>query len=109
MGGVKEVLEVKMAKLKKNGSKTSEDEEDPLYTQAVNVFTEAVVENLEEEHKMTIEPFEAYAQKIRSKVHSNLNEFRTRFNRGYHVLIDEIAKEQKKPSDEDPGKRIIKP
>lgn len=98
-----------MSKLKKKGMETSEEDVDPLYTQAVNELTEAVVENLEEETKKTIEPFEAYAKRIRGKVHSNLNEFRTRFNRGYHVLIDELNKEQKKPTDEPPGKNMIKP
>jgi iron-sulfur cluster repair protein YtfE (RIC family) len=53
------------------------------------------VEEAKEHHRSELEPFELYAAKIRSKVHANVDEFRTRFAKGYHVLLEELGKEIK--------------
>lgn len=40
------------------------------------------------------EPFEAYSLDIQAKIQSQENQFKQRFLKGYHVLIDELHHKQ---------------
>jgi len=74
---------------------------------SIKEFADLVVESLKEGYRNDLEPFEVYAQKIRSHIHANAEEFRTRFSRGYHVLLDELKRECGDSSSKD--KNSIKP
>lgn len=63
-------------------------------------LADAVTESLKEGCKSEMESFEVYTQKMRSHLHSDPQAFRTRFLRGYQVLLDELAKRSHKRSDQ---------
>lgn len=68
-------------------------EADEKFDESVGELAEAFIEELKEHHRSTLEPFEHYAEKIRVKVHSDVHTFRSRFLKGYHTLLEELAKE----------------
>jgi len=43
------------------------------------------------------EPFDSYVEKVRGKVHKDLNLFRSRLAQGYRVLLEELEQEQSSP------------
>jgi hypothetical protein len=51
-------------------------------------LTDLVMESLEESYRMDWEPFEIYAQKLKSHIHSNPASFHQRFAEGYEHLIE---------------------
>ena len=70
------------------------EEADSDYDAAINELANIVVDNIHEEYRNDLEPFEVYAQKVRSQLHANIGEFRSRFVNGYRVLIEELRKKQ---------------
>lgn len=77
----------------KNKGRTSlADEPDAVFEKTVNELADAVVEGLKDQHYSDLEPFDLYAQRVRSKIHDNAVTFRKRFARGYHILLEELAK-----------------
>ena len=60
--------------------------------EAINELANLVVNNLHDEYRNELEPFEVYAQKVRSQLHANVSEFRSRFVDGYKILMDELRK-----------------
>ena len=75
---------------------------------AIEELADVVIESLREQYRSDLEPFELYAQKVRFKIHININEFRTGFFKGYHVLLEELHKEhvKSKAQREEPHGRI---
>lgn len=67
-------------------------EAEPESDQAIDELVDMILENVHDEYHNDLEPFEIYAQKVRSQLHSNIVEFRSRFVKGYKVLIDELQK-----------------
>lgn len=62
----------------------------------VEELTEAVTEEMDHAKEgETMEPFEQYAQKVRSRMHADFNAFRSRFVKGYNALLGELMHEQK--------------
>ncbi len=66
----------------------------PEFEQVIDEITELVVESLRQDYHNDLEPFEAYAARIRGRLATNLRDLRTRFNRGYHVLLEELDREK---------------
>lgn len=95
---------MKEAKKREKSFPTEGSEEDKLYEKSLDDFAKLLAE--EEERKEVLEPFEAYSKRIKTRIHSNLEQFRTRFAKGYHVLLEELSKE--KP-DQGPGPTDIRP
>jgi hypothetical protein len=62
----------------------------------IEEFADFAVETLNEGYKAELEPFEVYAQKLRSQIHSNETAFRLRFIKGYQVLLQELQQHHKK-------------
>lgn len=69
--------------------KTSQ-EYDRDYWQSVEEFSEVVLESLKTQYHSELEPFENYAQKVKMQVAKDVDDFRRRFVRGYHVLLEEV-------------------
>lgn len=83
-------------KTKVSGSVAEADVE---FTEAVDEFAEAIVEDLKEGYHSDLEPFEAYAQRVRAEIHSNMDDFRNRFLQGYEVLLNELSMQYTKASE----------
>ncbi|CUI16557.1 conserved hypothetical protein [Candidatus Protochlamydia naegleriophila] len=65
-------------------SKPSKEIED----ESIGELAAFVLESLEEGYKSDWEPFEIYAQKLRSHIHTDSQVFRKQFIKGYESLID---------------------
>ncbi len=55
-----------------------------------------ILESLEEEYKTEEEPFEVYAQKLKSHIHTDAAVFRHRFTEGYAILMAVLHKTEKR-------------
>ncbi len=62
-------------------SKGTEDE-------SIEDLAKFVLESLEEGYQSDWEPFEIYAQKLRSHMHTNSHAFHKQFVKGYESLIE---------------------
>lgn len=58
---------------------------------ALEIFAEAVVENLHNRHATTLEPFEDYELYLREQILSNSEQFIERFIRGYFILTSHVS------------------
>ncbi|MFQ5730113.1 MAG: hypothetical protein ACE5GN_07110 [Waddliaceae bacterium] len=85
---------------KKTKASTEVAEADVEFATAVDELTDAIVEDLEESYDSELEPFEAYAQRVRAQIHSNMDEFRKRFLQGYEVLLKELSERYTKMDEE---------
>ena len=74
---------------------------DKEFAKAIDGLTEAMVNDLEKDYHSELEPFEAYATRIRVQIHSNLEEFRDRFLKGYEVLLNELSHSYKEDNKSD--------
>lgn len=79
-----------------NNARHSIEEAEREFEKSVEDLTTAIVEDLEADYQSELEPFEAYANRIRHQVHENLEKFKDRFMHGYDVLIAEINELNKK-------------
>lgn len=70
-------------------------EADVEFKKAADNLVDVVIDNIKEGYKSDLEPFEAYAERVRAEMYSNIDDFRTRFLNGYHVILEELAKEKK--------------
>ena len=66
-------------------------EADVEFKRSVDALTEVLVEELKEEYHTDLEPFDAYAQRVRAQVHANMEDFRDRVLEGYEVLLQELV------------------
>lgn len=85
-----------MSGSKKKGKASVEDDEETMREKCIDILASAVAEDLYARQQMPLEPFEAYLQKIKFSLFSNLEVFHTRFSRGYRVLLEELEREQHK-------------
>jgi hypothetical protein len=81
-----------MGKQKRSQSQSAAEHE-----QAIDDLADLVVENMQHAHNRDLEPFEAYASRVRARVYADIQLFRQRFHHGYHVLMDEMTKKSKHP------------
>jgi hypothetical protein len=64
---------------------------------SIRDVADLVLESLEEGYKTDGEPFEVYAQKLKSHIHTaDQEEFKHRFTEGYDLLIEALQKPDKK-------------
>lgn len=97
-------------KSRKKKLKTIElDHNEQGFESVVDDLTEAVVEELRDEHVSALEPFEQYAHKVRGKMHADFKNFRTRFVKGYNALMEELLHEQEAQVKHPPSKGNIRP
>lgn len=66
------------------------------YDEAVDSLAQIVAEELQGHPHTALEPFELYADRVRSRVKGDMDKFRQRFAQGYHVLLEELSKEHEK-------------
>lgn len=73
--------------------KVSVAEHDESFDDACKNLIEALVE--EDKTRLTeqVDPFENYVERVRSKMHLDNDLFRSRFVKGYQVLIEELKHE----------------
>jgi hypothetical protein len=94
---------------KENSESASAEKHDLDFERSIDELVLAIVEGLREHHRSDVEPFEVYTQRIRAKIHSNANLFRSRFSRGYHTLLEELKKDNSKYKGPLNGGNTIKP
>jgi iron-sulfur cluster repair protein YtfE (RIC family) len=64
--------------------------DDPIY----QALIECIMLSLEEGYKNDLEPFELYAQKLLSQIHSDRTTFCNRIVDGYAILLEELSKKK---------------
>lgn len=55
-------------------------------------FANLVVDDLREDYRKDLEPFEAYAEKVRERIYRNAENLEKRFVEGFRVLTDALEK-----------------
>lgn len=71
------------------------------FEKSVDQLTDAILEDLKASYKSDLEPFEAYAARVRAQIHENMDDFRDRFLQGYEILIQEISKQYERSTPKD--------
>ena len=73
---------------------TSSDKSKKLgYDESINDLTELVLQGIEEEYYSEFEPLAVYTNRLRARIHSEVNDYRGRCARGYLVLLEELKHE----------------
>ncbi len=85
-----------MSGSKKKGKASIVDEEEAMREKSLETLAAAFAEDLYARQQMPLEPFEAYLQKVKLSLYSNFDLFRTRFSRGYRVILDELERGSQK-------------
>jgi len=57
-------------------------------TQALERFADAFIQNLQDSQEQSSEAFEAYELALKTSIHSNSQQFKKRFVRGYFSLVN---------------------
>ena len=65
-------------------------QEEQELEKALDEFAKLVAEEGEVSLQRELEPFEHYSQRIKAKIHGNVDQFRSRFTKGYRVLLEEL-------------------
>lgn len=68
-------------------------DEDAEFEKSIDEIADALLEGEEENYDSELEPFEAYANRMRTEIHENMEEFRDRFLKGYELLLKELAQQ----------------
>ena len=63
---------------------------DPEAEKGLEDFTDLMMESMKNEYKSELEPFEVYAQKLKSQIHATPHEFQARIIHGYDVLLQQL-------------------
>lgn len=74
-------------------SKKSKNLTEKKHEEVIIDLADRVIESFQEEDKIDLEAFEDYAQRLRSSLHLNAEQFKNRFLKGYTVLRDESKKQ----------------
>ena len=81
---------VKMSK--KRTKAPLEDVDEVMREKYIDNLASALAEDLYARQQLPMEPLEAYLQKIRLSLYADQEHFRTRFARGYRVLLEELER-----------------
>lgn len=68
------------------------------YDKCIEELAQALAEGMRVQRTTSLEPFEVYAERVKAKILGDMNKFRTRFTKGYQVLLEELAKNSQSPS-----------
>lgn len=83
------------------------------FDNAVEEYCEMLTEEAREGFNSELESFEAYKEKMKKEVRENIGDFRTRFQHGYEVLLEQIktwpSESDKQMNQGGPQQGIIKP
>jgi hypothetical protein len=79
-----------MAIMNKDSDLSDEDKE------AASDLIEVIIENLEEEYRSEIEPFEQYSKRVRLHLFKQMNEYAEKFTKGHQAIMEELRKDEKK-------------
>jgi len=71
--------------------KTTEDEQ--TYEKSLDEFARLMAEGMDNERRGAIEPFEVYSERVKARIHADLDQFRNRFAKGYQALLEELSHE----------------
>jgi hypothetical protein len=85
----------KRTKEKVSVSTEKPSEFDTKYEKSVEEMADAVIDSLKVDYQSDLEPFERYAERVKAKIHSNVDNFRGRLSKGYKAILEEIEKNQK--------------
>lgn len=77
---------------KKKAKASLEDAEEAMREKCLDDLAVCISEELYARQQLPLEPFEAYLQKIRLSLYTDQELFRTRFARGYRVLLEELER-----------------
>jgi hypothetical protein len=58
-------------------------------------IAQAIPKLMLERHIESLEPFEVYAERIKTKLYEDPDQFTKKFIKGYQILLDELEKEGK--------------
>ena len=61
---------------------------------SIEEFADAAVEILRGAHHSDLEPFDAYAARMKGEMVKQLQAYRTRLTHGYQLLLEELGKEK---------------
>jgi hypothetical protein len=75
-----------MSAPKKRGKKKMSDDQTGLIAE----FADRVTENILEFDKDDVDAFEIYAHQLRTHLHVNKDQFKSRFSDGYKALLQEL-------------------
>jgi hypothetical protein len=78
---------------KKEQSIASSQEIDSV-EESFSLLLDVVVQDSKEHLMEELEPFENYIERVKSKLHQDVPLFRSRFAKGYHVLMEQLKYEQ---------------
>lgn len=82
---------MKEEKKKIKSSQVSEADE---YSKYIEELAQSITEGMREQRLESLEPFEVYAERIKSKLFADPDQFHSRFVEGYQSLLDELSKGQ---------------
>lgn len=60
-------------------------------------LAEVISEEIKGHPHTALDPFDVYADRVRLRVKGDLDKFRHKFARGYHILIEQIEKDPDQP------------
>lgn len=58
--------------------------------ESLNLLVNACLAAVEDEYKSEAEPFERYTKKVRLQLYQDLNNYASRFVKGYQILLKEL-------------------
>lgn len=65
------------------------------YDEAVESLAEIVADELQGHAHTALDPFDTYADTVKERVKGDMTKFRSRFANGYHILLEELSKENR--------------
>lgn len=94
MQGSSHLRMVRMSGSRKKGKASLVHEDEAMREKCMETLASAIAEDLYHRQQRPLEPFEAYMQKIKYSLYSNVELFSTRFARGYRVILEELERER---------------
>ena len=76
---------------KKKGKSSVVEQIDSEIETVLNDIADAVAEDARQKCASDFDPVELYVHHTESKIHSNPQLFRSRFSKGYQILLEEIG------------------
>lgn len=70
----------------------------PSEEKMIEEIADLVIESLKPNYHQNLESFEAYAERVRTRIHLDIAHFRERFRHGYQVLVEELERTKEEGS-----------
>ncbi len=62
--------------------------------QSMQELASVIAEGMKEQQLAEVDPFEIYAQIVRSSIHANTKNFNLKFSKGHELLLRELSEEK---------------